>query len=95
MFSQISYLKQHAVVHTYDKPFKWEKCNKLFTQKYILTTHMLIYSGRNDFQCNACEKRFTQKGQTTHVVHTHKRKISSMWISQDDVFSVSWFKQTY
>ena len=46
-------------IHTEDKPFKCEFCDKEFTQSNSLNYHMLEHTGDRLFKCKVCKKRFT------------------------------------
>ena len=42
-FNNIQRLKNHAVSHVTDKPFKCEICEKTFTRKSTLKDHMYLF----------------------------------------------------
>ncbi|XP_018351967.1 PREDICTED: zinc finger protein 600-like, partial [Trachymyrmex septentrionalis] len=49
----------HREVHTDDKRYKCETCDKTFQYKSLLNRHLLIHTGEKPYKCEFCEKGFT------------------------------------
>ena len=57
-------LNIHNKSHTEEKSFKWNFCDKAFSQKSNLSIHIKIHIVEKPFKCNFCIKAFSQKYKT-------------------------------
>ncbi|CAH0730888.1 unnamed protein product, partial [Brenthis ino] len=59
IFQSMALLKDHMWVHTGEKRFKCDRCEKSFTQKTNLVFHMRVHSAsRPTYECPICGKHF-------------------------------------
>ena len=64
LLNYIPNLVYHFRVHTKEKPFKWDKCPKSFTQNSNLKKHIVTHllEGKNSkkvFEWDLCSKRYS------------------------------------
>ena len=62
-------------VHTDEKPFMCNICNKSYREKSYLVVHIRTHTGAKPFECDKCGKCFLQSGDLKrHVARIHTEK---------------------
>ena len=62
-------------VHSEDKPFYCEYCDKNFKQKFHLTVHTRSHTGEKPFECSLCEKSFISSINLKNHMTVHSPKL--------------------
>ncbi|KAJ0169490.1 hypothetical protein K1T71_015077 [Dendrolimus kikuchii] len=73
MFQSYALLKDHTWVHTGERPFKCDSCDKSFRMKQRLVAHRRVHSQlKRTYVCTVCEKHFsTHSNRQRHMfIHT-------------------------
>ncbi len=68
-FHSINDLHFQISLHTSNKAFQCEFCNKEFARKYSLTVHRRIHTGVKDYKCDICSMAF----RASNYLLEHKR----------------------
>ncbi|XP_055548837.1 zinc finger protein 236-like [Wyeomyia smithii] len=75
VFTKLSLLERHFLIHTKQKPFVCNICGKSFNQKSSLKTHSLTHDDIRDFVCLLCGLKFSQKTNLrVHTLRVHPKK---------------------
>ena len=84
-----SQLQNHIRIHTGEKSYQCQICQKRFSQCSSLTRHARIHTGEMPYQCQICQKRFSQSSTLTlHArIHTGEKSYQCQ-ICQKLFFSV-------
>ncbi|RVE50373.1 hypothetical protein evm_005039 [Chilo suppressalis] len=58
-------------IHSGEKSYKCNVCDKRFTQTSHLHSHQRIHTGEKPYKCNVCDKRFTESGDVSKHQRIH------------------------
>nr|CAD7198490.1 unnamed protein product [Timema douglasi] len=67
---------EKCLVHSEQRKYKCDVCDKSFKRKSHLNKHLLSHSEQRKYKCDVCEKSFKVKGELNRhlLVHSEQRK---------------------
>ncbi|KAH9513468.1 hypothetical protein Btru_033146 [Bulinus truncatus] len=72
----MTHLQQHHRIHTGERKYICQICNRAFKQMTHLQQHHIIHTGERKYVCQVCNRAFKQMThlQQHHRIHTGERK---------------------
>ena len=73
-YTDRSYLKQHMMSHSGEKPFSCTECGESFKNKKLLRDHKLLHTNEKPYQCTVCGRCFRLNCVLREHMFTHSEK---------------------
>ena len=67
-------LWRHEKIHSGEKPFKCQTCEKCFVYASMLRDHIPIHTGVKPYQCVTCPKSYSRRILLMRHAKTHLQK---------------------
>lgn len=68
----VTNLKRHYLIHTGQRPFVCNYCNKSFNQKVTLSVHLRLHTGEKPYPCDKCSENFISRAALRrHLASKH------------------------
>lgn len=71
-------LQCHLVIHTGQKPYKCNECQKRFAHNSDALKHQKIHSGVRPFACQLCSSTFVRRAHLTRHGKTHNKMTNEL-----------------
>ena len=67
-------LKSHERIHSNERPFECNECNRKFVRANELSAHKKIHLDHKPYDCNTCQKKFRTTSHLKSHMLTHQKK---------------------
>ena len=73
-------------IHTNEKPYECDVCERRFTQSQHLKAHKRIHTNEKPYECDVCDKAFRDSGDLKkHKAYSHERETRTSVMCARDV----------